>query len=419
MHSSQTRAQLVADLHNRIADYQTLRVAWWRLSTFGGYSPGPNNITFEDIQEPNLSNLLRELSVTIREGRYTPVPGRRVRISKGQGRGFRTLEVPNVENRLAAKAIQLKIQPHLENVFLRCSYGFRPGLSREDALCQALNITQHEQRTIWVAEDIQKAFPSVPRDRLLGVVRCYLPNPKLVDLIGRCLWTDGNTHGLPQGGPLSPLLLNLYLHHHLDKHWAERFPHIVLIRYADDILFLCRNQQEADEAYAFLVERLSGTNMRLKNGPELAKMNLRVLSHLDWLGYQIHFQPQSPRQFCVGFTSAAWEHLETHLRLCHNQPFAPLRAARIIEGWIDQAGPYFLDQEMAIYAYNKIRTTADAVGFQEIPTQAELLNRWRNAHNRWMQKTGHCASVEPVLSSQEGWQTDLFRDETEVGSWVT
>jgi group II intron reverse transcriptase/maturase len=416
MQSGNANTELIADLHNRVADYKTLRYAWWRLSTYGGCSPGPNHITFEDIQEPNLSDLLRELSVTIREGHYAPVPGRRVRISKGRGRGFRTLEVPNVEDRLVWKAIQLIIQPILENLFLPCSYGFRPNVNREDALAQALHISQREQRTIWVAEDIRDAFPSIPLNRIIDVVELYLPNQKLVNLIRRCLRTDENRHGLPQGGPLSPLLLNLYLHHFLDKRWGQRFPYIPLIRYADDPLLLCKDQQEAQDAYAGLFELLDPANMKLKHGTEAAIVNLRVQPSVDWLGYQVQYQPQSPQHFSVGFTSAAWEHLEAHLRLCHINSFAPLRAIKIIEGWLDQSGPCYQDQASASQTLQQIRAIAEALGFLEMPTPMALLDRWANAHDRWLTKTDR-TNVVVAVNRRRGGQDDLFRDDEE-GFWI-
>jgi hypothetical protein len=103
-------------------------------------------------------------------------------------------------------------------------------------------------RWVWVAVDVKDAFCNVPIPRLLDLVRKNLIDEDLVRFIKRLL--DGaKLPGLRQGGPLSPLFLNLYLDHCLDKMWRKLFPGIPLIRYADDILLLCRSRKEAVGAY--------------------------------------------------------------------------------------------------------------------------------------------------------------------------
>ncbi|MFT3880779.1 MAG: reverse transcriptase domain-containing protein [Gemmatales bacterium] len=377
--------QFYAKLHDRIADYRMLRSAWDWLSTYGGKSPGPNGLTYEDIEEPNLSLLLRELSKSLKQEKYSSRPGRRFPVSKGPGRGYRILERQNIEDRVVSKAILLVIGPLLDHQFLPCSWGFRPHLDREDALNQAFSFARQENRQVWVGEDISNAYPSIPRNRLLDVVASYLPNPKVVNLIRHCLQNNSDMHGISQGAPLSPLLLNLYLHHFLDRHWVQRYPNIPLIRYVDDILLLCRCQSEAEEAHMALSELLGPSNMHLKKGRCDSIVDLRENRPIDWLGYQIRFQAEL-EQLHVGVSSEGWHDLAARLELCHTKPFASLCTTRLITGWIDQAGACYEAPPGGPALIRRIRTIAEERGFQEIPTEFELLARWQRAHQRWVNK---------------------------------
>ena len=124
-----------------------------------------------------------------------------------------------------------------------------PGRDRLHALASATKLLGEDQRKVWVTEDVQDAFLNVPLPRLLQIVKKYVHAEDLTQFIGKVLG-NASTSGLRQGGSLSPLLLNLYLHHHLDKPWRREHPDVPLIRVADDILLLCRTVEEARHARA-------------------------------------------------------------------------------------------------------------------------------------------------------------------------
>ena len=227
------------------------------------------------------------------------------------------------------------LQPLLDPLFGPNVLGYRPGLGRLHALALAEREVAAGNRYVFVAEDIRDAFTHVPIHRLLDVLAIHIPSTDLLRLLERLLDT-GEKHGVRQGGPLSPLLLNVYLHHFLDEPWRE-WAKIPMLRVADDLLLLCRTQKEAKEAWDGLAALLEPANMPLKLGCDSAIYDLREGSSVDWLGFASTrankaWRPDRYR---------AWTRLEEYLILAHEKPDSPIRAAATIGGWIDQMGPCY------------------------------------------------------------------------------
>ncbi len=223
-HGPQAIHALSSRLLQRIGDARNLHIAWDFLRQHGGQAPGPNGHRYHQFEVPELWNVVRCIGAAVRESTYRPGPARRVKILKGSGRGYRTLTLHNIEDRAVQRGIVQIIQPLIDPRFDERSSGFRPGRGRQLALAQALAFTVQQNRRVWLVEDLRDAFDHVPHQRLLDVLRRTLPEDVL-QLIAHVIH-NGGKHGLPQGSPLSPLLLNIYLDHFLDTPWRKLHPNL-------------------------------------------------------------------------------------------------------------------------------------------------------------------------------------------------
>ncbi|MFO0822842.1 MAG: reverse transcriptase domain-containing protein [Gemmataceae bacterium] len=364
-----------------IADPRALRVAWDYLASKGGQAPGPNEHRYTDYTETEIWSLLRAIGKAIRNDTYRAGPDRKVSISKGAGRGDRILSLPNIEDRVVQRATVEILQPILDPLFDDRSFGFRRGKGHLRALALAEDIAVREGRWVWVTQDLKNAFDRVPITRLLHRVRHLLPADNLSQLIDR-LVGNGSQLGIRQGGPLSPLLLNVYLNAALDRNWRKLHPAIPLIRVADDILLLCKSRTEAHGAFADLERLTTSAGMPLKF--TLAESVARLTTApATWLGFQIGCGwTQLKIQPTPDLETNAWFKLKEKLTLAHEEPDAPVRAEAIIKGWVSQMGPCFpfIDIEAACL---QIREIAADLAFDEIPGPDELREWWQHAYSRW------------------------------------
>ena len=227
--------------------------------------------------------------------------------------------------------------------------------------------------------DVQDAFPSVPIDRLLDVARKYLPDDELVAFV-ETLTRSKKVRGLRQGGPLSPLLLNLYLHHTLDRPWRREHPDTPLIRFADDIVVVCENRHEAGDAYKALLTRLRAAGLKLKECEADAVRDVAGGEGVTWMGFDIGVTTEGGLQY--GVTDAAWGSLAEKLAAAHGKPNSPLAAYATLQSWIQDKAPCHPHADRA-KAYARMRGLAATEGFDEIPTAREVERSWQLAHARW------------------------------------
>jgi group II intron reverse transcriptase/maturase len=241
----------------------------------GRKAPGVDGVTKADYAE-GVQARLEDLSARIRRLGYRPQPARRTYIPKGDGR-MRPLGVPAFEDRLVQDRLSLILQAIWEPEFRNCSFGFRPGRSAHDALRRVAEVITNE-RTQWVVEaDIKGFFEHVSHAHLLRFLEHRIADPNLLRIIQRFLkagiMEDGGftagVEGTPQGGLVSPVLSNLYLHYVLDLWFEERFARrcagkAYLIRYADDYVACFEHEADARAFLEAMSERLAQFDLEVE-----------------------------------------------------------------------------------------------------------------------------------------------------------
>jgi RNA-directed DNA polymerase len=251
--AKQSRARRFHALYDRIYRSDVLWEAWRRVRSNGG-AAGIDAETIRAIEERGPGEFLAELQAALRAGRYRPSPVKRRYIPKADGKQ-RPLGVPTVRDRVTQMAAKIVLEPIFEADFQPSSYGFRPKRSAQQAL-EAIRIAGNQGHNFVVDADIQGYFDNIQRDTLMELVKERISDRRVVKLVRQWLeagvMEDGTVRetlaGTPQGGVISPLLANIYLNK-LDRIWAARCGQLgILVRYADDLVAMCRTESAAKEA---------------------------------------------------------------------------------------------------------------------------------------------------------------------------
>lgn len=345
---------------------------------------------FDRKLKDNLYKIWNRMS----SGSYFPPPVRTVKIPKANG-GERQLGIPTVSDRIAQMVVKSRLEPEIDPLFHPDSYGYRPGKSALDAVGQA---RQRCWQFDWVIDlDIKGFFDNIDHELLMRAVRKHAKEPWAVLYIHRWLTApvqdeEGRVterrKGTPQGGVISPLLANLFLHYAFDVWMRRKYPQSPFERYADDAIVHCRTEPEAQKVRAAIAARMEECGLELH--PEKTKIvyckdgNKRrsyLNEKFDFLGYG--FQPRRVKSragtFFVGFAPAisdtAGKAIRDEIRswtlhLSSGQAIEDL--SRLfnpkVRGWLQYYGRYYrsalhplmgqLDRSLARWAerkYKKLR----------------------------------------------------------------
>jgi RNA-directed DNA polymerase len=287
-------------LIDKVSAERTLQLAWEKVRRNAG-ACGVDGITIGRFEQNSQDRLLA-VKEHLSKGTYQPKPVKRVWIEKLGSAEKRPLGIPTVTDRVVQAALRMVIEPIFENRFAEHSYGFRPGRGCIDALRRVDELLK-AGRTQVVEVDIKGYFDAIPHDQLMALVREHIADGRVLGLIEGFLKQgvmegtelaktvgdlpgdasrDGS-QGTPQGGVISPLLANVYLDP-LD--WLMAGLGLEMVRYADDMVVMCRSHDEAESALAKLREWMAGAGLTLHpDKTRTVDMSLAD-SHFDFLGYR-------------------------------------------------------------------------------------------------------------------------------------
>jgi len=342
---------------------------------------------FEKRLKKNLYKIWNRMS----SGSYLPPPVRTVKIPKANG-GERKLGIPTVSDRIAQQVVKSRLEPEVDRLFHADSYGYRPGKSALDAVGKA---RERCWRYDWVVDlDIKGFFDNLDQTLLMRAVKKHAKDRWLVLYIERWLKApvqeeDGKLipreKGTPQGGVISPLLANLFLHYGLDRWLQAKFPKVVFERFADDAIVHCRTEGEALAIRKAIAARLQHCGLELhpeKTTIVYCKDDDRRRTYqnekFDFLGYT--FRPRRSKnrkgKHFINFSPAVSDKSAQAMRDTIRSWNLPKRSDKaiddlsrmfnpIVRGWLLYYGRYYrsalyppmrqLDRDLALWAKRKYK----------------------------------------------------------------
>ena len=326
------------NLMDRICASNNVRTAWKRVKSNGG-KPGVDGISIDSFIEYSKAHW-EHIRKFLLDGRYKPKPVRRVEIPKRKG-GKRPLGIPTVCDRLIQQSILQVLSPIFDPAFSESSFGFRPRHSAHGAVEQVRHLVESGYQ--WVVDlDIEKFFDTVNHDILMNRVARKVSDKKVLRLIGRYLRSgveekgtvQPTVQGTPQGGPLSPLLANIYLDD-LDKELEKRG--LNFVRYADDVLIFVRSQRAGERVMASVTRFIE---KRLKLIVNREKSAVRKFDRTHYLGFRF----KDSKKTRIYWTDDSYQNFRYQLkRLTGRSWFVSMeyrlmRLTRYIRGWMQYYG---------------------------------------------------------------------------------
>lgn len=278
------------DLLERIVDKDNMRHAYRKVKANKG-GAGIDEMSVFGMYD-YFKEHSEDLFEQVRSGTYAPSPVRRVEIPKKEKGKVRKLGIPTVVDRVVQQAITAQLTPLFEPQFSDSSFGFRPGRSAHDALRACKRHV--DEGYIWVVDmDLEKFFDTVCQSKLIQVLSETVTDGRVVSLIHKYLTAGvmvGNALeetklGMPQGGPLSPLLSNIMLNE-LDKELEQRGHHFV--RYADDCMIFCKSRRAARRTCESITRFIEGKLFLKVNGDKTCVARFNEVKYLGYALYRMN-----------------------------------------------------------------------------------------------------------------------------------
>jgi len=274
-------------------------------------SAGVDHVSMEEF-EANRSKLLYKLWNRMASGSYFPPPVKEVEIPKKDGK-VRKLGIPTISDRVAQMVVKDYLEPRFEKIFSPRSYGYQPNKNAHQALAA---VRENSRKQDWVIDlDIKGFFDNIDHPKLMSALEKHVKEKWCLMYIQRWLTAPVQTSsgelickqgkGTPQGGVVSPLLANLFLHYTMDKWLEQNHPTVKYVRYADDAILHCKSKQQAEYVLQKLKERMQQCGLELH--PEKTKLvyckdyrrqDDYPVVKFDFLGYS--FQPRSTKSKNTG-----------------------------------------------------------------------------------------------------------------------
>lgn len=335
-------------------------------------SAGVDQISLAEYQQ-DLGNNLYKLWNRLASGSYFPSSVREVKIPKGNGKE-RKLGIPTVSDRIAQQVIKHYLEPRLEAEFHGNSYGYRPLKSAHQAV-EA--VRKNVRNYSWVVDmDIKSFFDEVDHELLMKTLDGHVEERWVKMYVKRWLESPIKTSegeenikegkGTPQGGVISPLLANLYLHYALDKWIDLSFKDVPFVRYADDVILHCRSESEAKEVLSQIRERLRTCGLRLNEEKtkivycqDYRREKKRYTKKFDFLGFR--FQPRTKKSIRGG------------LFLGYDCEISPKSRQRIVKSW----------RELSFHSWS--RTTAQELANKFNPMIRGIINYYGKYRRRGLE----------------------------------
>jgi group II intron reverse transcriptase/maturase len=303
-------------------------------------------------------DFVKEIISELKSGAYQPSAVKRVYIPKKDGTK-RPLGIPTLKDRVIQRALVLLMEPIYESIFLDFSFGFRPQRRARDC-AWVVGKAAFTHRIVFDA-DIEKFFDQVNQSRLMHFLKREIVDPRIHKLVWKFLksgflepgktWQP-NSKGTPQGGPLSPLLANIYLHYALDVKFQEEYGdnrQVKLIRYADDFVILCKHSEDARRVERKARHWLFLADLKLKESKtrwvDMRNHNRSHTSKFDFLGFKFHMRSfkDNPKHFWIARQPSEASRKALHESLkskLHVGMSLEVARERILETWLGW-GEYF------------------------------------------------------------------------------
>lgn len=365
-------------LYDKLFIPYMLTEAYKSVKSNGG-SPGLDKINFRDIEENGLENFLQELGEDLRKQTYRPQAVKRVWIEKANG-GQRPLGIPTIRDRVAQTVCKMVLEPIFEADFEDSSYGFRPERSSKDAM-KAIKENLQEGMTEVYDADLSSYFDTIPHDKLMIVLESRISDPRVLQLIDKWLkcpvyeqgqYKGGKKQkvGTPQGGVISPLLANIYMHL-VDKIVNDQQKlfyqqGIKIIRYADD--FVLMGKQITQQA----IDRLQNILQRM--GLSLNEQKTKLIQSrntpFNFLGFTIRYDKdlkgRNKRYWNIFPSRTSENKLRGKIKdFLHNSGhYAPEKVSQglnvVLRGWINYfqisgvSYPADSKRKIRFYLYNRL-----------------------------------------------------------------